>query len=119
VTRISFAIRPCTTIQHRRPELVAGVCCDVPANGVAAGVSLANNGGLYAFEGPNEPNNFGFNYSVTGHDCGLNGTFLGCAEYQRDLYAAVRADSTATNYPVFNISESGAEFDNVGFSARS
>ena len=36
------------------------------------------------------------------------------AQYQRDLYAAVKKDSVLQAYPVFHVSEGGAEENNVG-----
>jgi hypothetical protein len=69
-------------------------------------------GALLAFEGPNEPNNWGITYqSETG---GRNGSWLAVAKLQEDLYKAVKADAVLKKYPVWSISEGGAERDNVG-----
>lgn len=73
---------------------------------------LADAGALLAFEGPNEPNNWGVTYEgVTG---GRDKTWAPVAKLQRDLYAAVKSDPKLKRYPVFGISENGAEVDNVG-----
>ncbi len=41
-------------------------------------------------------------------------SWIPVAEYQRDLYAAVKGNLTLMNYPVFASSEGGAENDNIG-----
>ena len=98
---------------HKR----TGVLTDIldPSNLPAlltAGRSLAAAGALLSFEGPNEPNNFPITYD--GQVGGGSGTWVPVAEYQRDLYAGVQADPVLQNYPVFHVSEGGAEVDNVG-----
>jgi hypothetical protein len=73
---------------------------------------LAEAGALLAFEGPNEPNNWSVVYNgVTG---GSNETWLPIADLMRDLYSIVKGDEVLKKYPVFHISENGAETDNVG-----
>ena len=80
---------------------------------LSTGHSLANAGGLLSFEGPNEPNNFPITYK--GHTGGgTAGTWRPVARYQRAIYSQVKGDSTLGNYPVFGVSEDGAENDNVG-----
>jgi hypothetical protein len=74
---------------------------------------LAAADALLAFEGNNEPNNWGVDYQ------GENGggqapSWLAVARLQRDLYAAVKSDPLLKKYPVWSISENGAERDNVG-----
>lgn len=74
---------------------------------------LAEAGALLAFEGPNEPNNWGITYqgeSGGGH----NPSWMAVAKLQRDLYHAVKGDPALKRYPVWSISENGAEADNVG-----
>ena len=67
---------------------------------------------LLAFEGPNEPNNWGITYQgVAG---GGNGSWVPVAKLQRDLYQAVKSDPVLKAFPVWSISEAGAESDNVG-----
>jgi len=74
---------------------------------------LAQAGALLAVEGPNEPNNFGVTYE--GITSGYSTTFLPVARFQRDLYAAVKADPLLNGVAVFNSSEAGgSEPNNVG-----
>ena len=74
---------------------------------------LAEAGALLAFEGNNEPNNWGVKYK--GEDGGGRAkSWLAVAKLQRDLYAAVKGDAVLRKYPVWSISENGAEVDNVG-----
>lgn len=79
---------------------------------IEGGRQLAAAGALLAFEGPNEPNNWGITYQ--GHSGGRDGTWAPVASLQRDLYRAVKADAALRAYPVWTISEPGAESDNVG-----
>ncbi|MGQ9523943.1 MAG: glycosyl hydrolase, partial [Armatimonadota bacterium] len=73
---------------------------------------VAAAGMLLAFEGPNEPNNWRITYN--GEVGGGDGTWLPVAKLQRDLYTAVKSDPMLRKYPVWSISENGAETDNVG-----
>jgi hypothetical protein len=73
---------------------------------------LAHADALLALEGPNEPNNWGITYG--GQTGGRGDSWLPVARLQRDLYQAVKGDPTLKKYPVWTISESGAETDNVG-----
>jgi hypothetical protein len=74
---------------------------------------LATAGALIAFEGNNEPNNWGVTYQ--GEDGGGRApSWLAVAKLQRDLYKAVKDDPVLKKYPVWSISENGAEVDNVG-----
>lgn len=69
-------------------------------------------GVLLAVEGPNEPNNWHVTYQG---QTSSNTTSLPIAKYQRDLYAAVKAEPTLSDVPVFHSSESGgSEPDNCG-----
>lgn len=70
-------------------------------------------GALLAIEGPNEPNNFG-GVTYRGRSTARDNTWMPVAEMQRDLYAAVKADSELCRYPVFGVSETGAQTDNTG-----
>ncbi|MEN6307509.1 MAG: glycosyl hydrolase [Anaerohalosphaeraceae bacterium] len=73
---------------------------------------LALVGALLALEGNNEPNNWGITYQdQTG---GKDVSWMPVAALQQDLYTAVKSDPVLKDYPVWNISESGAESDNVG-----
>ena len=74
---------------------------------------LATNDALLAFEGNNEPNNWGVTYQGE-RGGGRAPSWLAVARLQRDLYRAVKSDPVLGNYPVWSISENGAEADNVG-----
>ena len=75
--------------------------------------SLAEAGALLAFEGNNEPNNWGVTYQGE-QGGGRAPSWLAVAKLQRDLYAAVKNDPLLKKYPVWSISEGGAQIDNVG-----
>jgi hypothetical protein len=69
-------------------------------------------GALLAVEGPNEPNNWPVTYE---NQKSSGTTSLPIAHFQRDLYAAVKAEPTLAGIPVFHSSEAGgSEPDNVG-----
>jgi hypothetical protein len=68
---------------------------------------------LLAFEGNNEPNNWGVTYQGE-KGGGKAPSWLAVAKLQRDLYKAVKSDPALKKYPVWSISENGAEVDNVG-----
>lgn len=93
-----------------------GVLIDIFTNGDLAGIqsvgqSLASSGALLSLEGPNEPNNFPFTYN--GQLGGGQGDWTPVANYQRDLYSAIKA-GPLSSYPVFGVSEDGGEVNNVG-----
>ncbi len=69
-------------------------------------------GALLAFEGPNEPNNWGITYQ--GQTGGRDKTWVPVAKLQNDLYKAVKGDPVVKKYPVWSLTENGAETDNVG-----
>jgi hypothetical protein len=73
---------------------------------------LAEAGALLALEGNNEPNNWPINYK------GVQGggllSWRSVAALQRDLYQAVKSSPALKDYPVWHVSEVGAEQDNVG-----
>ena len=79
---------------------------------IHAAQTLAKHNILMSIEGPNEPNNWPITYK--GEKGGGKGSWKVVAEFQRDLYKAVKADPLLKDYPVFNISEGGAQTDNVG-----
>jgi hypothetical protein len=74
---------------------------------------LAKAGALLAFEGNNEPNNWGVTYEGN-QGGGRAPTWLPVARLQRDLYKAVKSDPLLKKYPVWSLSENGAQVDNVG-----
>jgi len=80
---------------------------------VETGKVLAEAGALLAFEGNNEPNNWGVTYQGE-KGGGSEPSWMAVAKLQRDLYQAVKSDPVLAQYPVWSISEPGAERDNVG-----
>jgi hypothetical protein len=80
---------------------------------IKTGRQLAKADALLAFEGNNEPNNWGVTYQGK-KGGGRAPSWLAVAKLQRDLYKAVKSDPLLKKYPVWSISENGAEVDNVG-----
>lgn len=80
---------------------------------VETGKVLAEAGALLAFEGNNEPNNWGVTYQGE-KGGGREPSWMAVAKLQRDLYQAVKRDPVLAKYPVWSISEPGAQRDNVG-----
>jgi hypothetical protein len=74
---------------------------------------LAEAGALLAIEGNNEPNNWGVTYQGE-QGGGKAPSWIAVAKLQRDLYRGVKSDPVLANYPVWTISEPGAQKDNVG-----
>jgi hypothetical protein len=74
---------------------------------------LAEAGALLAIEGNNEPNNWGVTYQGE-EGGGLEHSWLPVAKLHRDLYRAVKSDPLLAKYPVWSLSEPGAQTDNVG-----
>jgi hypothetical protein len=74
---------------------------------------LAAADALLAFEGNNEPNNWGVTYQGEAGG-GRAPSWLAVAKLQRDLYIAVKNDPVLKKYPVWSISEGGAQIDNTG-----
>jgi len=83
------------------------------AQTIAACRTLAAAGALLAVEGPNEPNNFG-GVTYQGQNSNKLKSWLPVANFQSDLYRGVKNDPALKSYPVFSISEAGAEDDNSG-----
>lgn len=79
---------------------------------LAGARQLAAVGALIALEGNNEPNNWGVTHE--GQRGGRTNSWLPVAKLQRDLYRAVKLDPMLKDYPIWNLSESGAQEDNVG-----
>ena len=85
---------------------------DIPTT-IAMAKQLQAAGALLSVEGPNEPNNFPVTYE--GQTSDSSATFTPVAHFQRDLYAAVRAEPALDGIPVFHASEAGgSEPDDVG-----
>jgi hypothetical protein len=74
---------------------------------------IAKADALLAFEGNNEPNNWGVTYQGK-QGGGRAPSWMAVAKLQEDLYKAVKNDPVLKKYPVWSISEGGAEVDNVG-----
>ncbi|RYG96529.1 MAG: glycosyl hydrolase, partial [Alphaproteobacteria bacterium] len=79
---------------------------------LSTGRVLARNNALLAFEGNNEPNNWGVIYN--GEKGGQSGSWLPVAKLQADLYARVKSDVELAEFPVWSISEPGGQTDNAG-----
>lgn len=78
-----------------------------------AAATLAAADALLAIEGPNEANNFPINYKGQ-KGGGPDGTWVPVADFQRDMYQALKSSPILRGYPVFGPSETGAETENVG-----
>eukprot|EP00456_Euglypha_rotunda_P085425 TRINITY_DN861_c0_g1_i4.p1 TRINITY_DN861_c0_g1~~TRINITY_DN861_c0_g1_i4.p1 ORF type:complete len:659 (+),score=156.31 TRINITY_DN861_c0_g1_i4:3448-5424(+) len=76
-------------------------------------IPLAEADALLAFEGNNEPNNWGVTYLGEAGG-GQAPSWIAVAKLQRDMYAAVKNNSLLKKYPVWSISEPGGQTDNVG-----
>jgi len=89
----------------------------LPINGnIAASLAeyetLAAAGALLAADGPNEPNNWRVTYQGA---TSSNTTSLPIAQFQKDLYAAVKGSPKLAGIPVFHSSEAGgSQPDNCG-----
>jgi hypothetical protein len=96
----------------------AGILVDLVGGDVvgliAAAKNLAAFGALLSIEGPNEPNNFPVVYQGRKGGGASLQSWTPVAELQRDIYAAVKSDADLRLYPVFHVSEGGAEMQNVG-----
>jgi hypothetical protein len=79
---------------------------------IAAAKTLAAADALLSIEGPNEPNNFPITYN--GQRGGSDGSWAPVAQLQKDIYITVKSDPSLYRYPVFHVSEGGAETENVG-----
>ncbi|AKU95008.1 hypothetical protein AKJ09_01672 [Labilithrix luteola] len=102
-----------TLMVHQETGVLVNLVSYCDLNGqIAAGKQLAAAGALLALEGTNEPNNFTVTYK--GQKGGGAGTWLPVAQCQRDLYELAKSDAVLKSYPVFTVSEEGAEIDNVG-----
>lgn len=73
---------------------------------------LHRNNAFIAFEGVNEPNNWKIEYN--GEVGGGSGTWIPIAKMHRDFYELAKADPELKDYPIWSVSEVGAQADNVG-----
>ncbi|MGF9567609.1 glycosyl hydrolase [Neorhizobium sp. JUb45] len=79
---------------------------------IRTGGILAQHDALLAIEGNNEPNNWPIRHN--GEEGGGTGSWLPVARLQADLYKRVKADPLLAAYPVWSLSEPGAQTDNTG-----
>jgi hypothetical protein len=106
------------SLQTRLVARETGVRLDLLTGGgnvddvITLGKAFATSNSLMAFEGPNEPNNFPITYK--GKTGGGSGSWIPVAQFQQALYAAVKSAAELSEFPVFSVSEAGAEVDNVG-----
>lgn len=84
---------------------------DIPAL-ISSAKELAAAGALLSFEGPNEPNNWSVKYK--GQEGGRQLSWKPVAQLQSDLYQSVKSDPVLKKYPVWSLSEGGAQTDNTG-----
>jgi hypothetical protein len=84
---------------------------------IASATVLAKAGALLAVEGPNEPNNFPIVYDGR-QGGGLGHSWYAVAAFQSALFAAAKGSPLLASYPVFGVSETGSETDNVGLQFR-
>ncbi|MGE0606714.1 MAG: hypothetical protein AB7O62_06265 [Pirellulales bacterium] len=80
---------------------------------ISTSQELARHDALLAFEGNNEPNNWGVTYQGEAGG-GKAPSWSAVAKLQRDLYQAVKSDPVLRKYPVWSLSEGGAQSDNMG-----
>lgn len=73
---------------------------------------VAQMGALIALEGVNEPNNWTVRYN--GVESGGSKSWVALAQAHTDFYELCKEDDILCDYPVWSLSEPGAEFDNVG-----
>jgi hypothetical protein len=91
----------------------SGAHDDRIAKTIRACEELAAAGALQAVEGPNEPNNFG-GVTYANQNSNALRSWIPVAKFQRELYDDVKSDPVLKNYPVYGVSEVGAETDNSG-----
>jgi len=75
---------------------------------------MASGGALLSMEGPNEPNNSPVTWNSQTSSMSGSPYFTPVAEFQNALYSQAQSNTTLADYPVFGISEPGAESNDVG-----
>jgi hypothetical protein len=98
---------------HDQTNVRVDLLADDVDRSIIAARTLAKAGALLSMEGPNEPNNFSITYQGQAGG-GKAGNWLLVAQFQKDLYSAVKSDPELQQYPVFHVSEGGGETENVG-----
>lgn len=104
---------PGLILLHEQTGIRVDLLGDDVSGLTSAAKTLAKAGALLSVEGPNEPNNFPISYNGQ-RAGGTTASWLPIAQLQKDLYSAVKNDPELKHYPVFHVSEGGAEIDNVG-----
>jgi hypothetical protein len=104
---------PGLILLHQQAGILVDLLGDDVIGLTTAARALAKARALLSIEGPNEPNNFLITYNGQ-QGGGTAGSWVPVAQLQRDLYSAVKNDPELKQYPVFHVSEGGAETDNVG-----
>lgn len=79
---------------------------------IKGGHILHDMGALIAFEGSNEPNNWTITYK--GEKGGGRGSWIPLAQMLADFYQMVKADPVLRDYPVWSMTCTGAQAENVG-----
>jgi hypothetical protein len=102
-----------TIMLHEQTGIRVGLLGVDVSSLLVAARTLAKADALLAVEGPNEPNNFPITYNGE-QGGGRYKSWVPIAQLQKDLYSAVKSDPELKGYPVFHVSEGGAETDNVG-----
>lgn len=98
------------------PWYTSGTSADIPTI-IGNLRTMADQGVLQAIEGFNEPIYNPITYqgqTSSKYPCTSNCTFVPVAQWQRDFYAAVKADPVLQNYPVYDATLLGAEWENDG-----
>jgi hypothetical protein len=104
---------PGLLLLHQQANIRVDLIVDDVNDAIVAARTLARAGALLAVEGPNEPNNFPITYNGQPGG-GTTGSWVPVAQLQKDLYSTIKSDPELKQFPVFHVSEAGAETDNVG-----
>lgn len=97
---------------HRQTGILVDLAGSDVNGMIMAARALAAAGALLSLEGPNEPGNWPIEFD--GQRGGGTDSWLPVARLQSSLYRAVKDDTVLRRYPVFHVSEGGAEADNAG-----
>ena len=97
-----------TPTLHQNTGVLVDVLGWAVNNVITTAQTLAGAGALLSVEGPNEPNNYAFYYNGQ-WVLANNSSWVPVGQYQSSLYAQVKASPTLKNYPVFAVTEGGAE----------
>jgi hypothetical protein len=113
VTGLAPELPPLLVTLHQNTGVLVDVLGWAVNNVITTAQTLAGAGALLSVEGPNEPNNYAFYYNGQ-WVLANNSSWVPVGQYQSSLYAQVKASPTLKNYPVFAVTEGGAEVQNVG-----